>query len=232
LKVAKTRGRPPFDFRVIGADLAKIANPDDAPGKWSIGYLELTRSRLSYPGASIVVRPPYAFLFGVIVRAHSRQAIILTRVALDHLDKPAQSLEYLAAGGKWKPAPIRSDALDVIAEGWADFSVRYHPDVARWIEVQQQYGFGSHQIGIRSAPALEGPWSAFQPLFEEPEMISKRNRRKRMFCYAAKEHPSFEMTPGTLIVTYACSSLRLHTLARDMSIYRPVVAQIPLKMLP
>ncbi len=229
LQVKTTNPTKPFGFKLIGVDLARIANPDAPPDRWSITWLSLSKSRAAFPGISIVVRPPYVYLFGVIDRdKHKRHAVILTRISLDHLDRPAKSLEYLsdASTPAWKPAPIRDDAADLVAEGQPDFSVRYHPEIAKWVMLQQQPGFRSGEIGIRTADHLDGPWSPFRSLMNIPEMHTRQTNRKRIFCYAAKEHPSFESTPGTLIVTYACSSLHFKTLVSDMSIYRPIVTQL------
>ena len=226
LRVETTNPTKPFGFKLIGVDLAKIANPDAPPDRWSITYLSLSKSRAAFPGISIVVRPPYVYLYGVIDRDHhKRHAVILTRISLDHLDRPAESLEYLAARPAWKPAPIQSDAADVVAQGQSDFSVRYHPEIAKWVMLQQQPGFATAEIGIRTADNLDGPWSPFRSLMNIPEMHTRRSHRKRIFCYAAKEHSSFESTPGTLVVTYACNSFSSLALT-DMKIYHPIVIQL------
>ena len=227
LRVETTNPRKPFGFKLIGVDLAKVANPDAPPDQWSITYTSLSKSRAAFPGVSIVLLAPYAYFFGVMERdANKRQAVILTRISLDHLARPAESLEYLAAGGKWKPAPIQADADDLVAQGQADFSVRYHRKMAKWVMLLQQPGFRSGQVGVSTAANLDGPWSPFRSLMNEPEMHARRSHRKRIFCYAAKEHPSFESTPGTLLVTYTCNSLHFKTLVSDMSIYRPIVTQL------
>ncbi len=229
LRVTNTGARGPFAFKFLGVDLAKIAHADEEPRNWSISYLHLTSGEVSYPGVSIVVRPPYVWMFGVMDHSRqNRQAAILTRISLDRLDRPAESLEYLAAGGKWRAAPIGADAEEIIAQGQADFSVRYHPEIGKWVLVQQQPGFLSGQIGIRTSARLEGPWSPFHSLMHEPEMRHHRTRRKRVFCYAAKEHTSFESAPGTLVVTYACNGWNIRQVIADMSIGRPIVTQLPM----
>jgi hypothetical protein len=256
LRVETTNPTKPFGFKLIGVDLAKIANPDAPPDRWSITYLSLSKSRAAFPGISIVVRSPYVYLFGVIDRdIHKRHAVILTRISLDHLDRPGDSLEYLSDASRgrqppkeqptseaehrqnqkslgagvtpaWKPAPIQSDAADVVAQGQSDFSVRYHRKMAKWVMLQQQSGFATGQIGIRTSDQIDGPWSPFRSLMNIPEMHARRSHRKRIYCYAAKEHPSYESTPGTLVVTYTCNSLHFKTLVSDMSIYRPIVTQL------
>lgn len=227
LRVVNTRAREPFAFEIVGVDLAKIANPDAEPGDWTISYVALSRSRVALPGVSIIIRPPYAWLFGTMDHPHDkRQAVILTRINLDRLDHPAESLEYLVAGEKWRAAPIRDDALELVARGQTDFSVRYHRKMAKWVMVQQQSGFGTGEIGMRTSERIDGPWSPYRSLVSIGEMHTRRTRHKRIFCYAAKEHTSFESVPGTLVVTYTCNSLKFRNLVADMSIYRPIVTQL------
>ncbi len=228
VRVARTGAPGPFAFKLLGVDLAKIAHADEEPRNWSISYLHLTSSEVAFPGVSIVVRPPYVWMFGTMYDArHKRQAAILTRISLDRLDRPAESLEYLAAGGKWRAAPIGADAEELVVGGQNDFSVRYHPEIGKWVLVQQQYVSRGGQITIRASTGVEGPWSPSRTLMHEPEMRRHRNHRKRILCYAAREHPSFESAPGTLVVTYACISADPKSIA-DMSIYRPVVTQLPM----
>ncbi len=232
LRMSKTDSKGPFAFKLLGVDLAKIEHADEEPRNWSIRYLHLTSSEVAFPGVSIVVRPPYVWMFGVMDHPRqNRQAVILTRISLDRLDRPAESLEYLAAGAKWRAAPIGADAEEIIAQGQAAFSVRYHPEIGKWVLVQQQPGFLSGQIGIRTSAGLEGPWSPFHSLMNEPEMRhhrTHRTRRKPIFCYGVTEHTSFESAPGTLVVTYACNGWDIRQVIADMSIYRPIVTQLPI----
>jgi hypothetical protein len=224
LRVTKTGARGQFPFKQLGVDLAEISNADAEPGNWHITYFDLSESEVAFPGVSIVVRPPYVWMFGPMLDApHKRQAVILTRLSLDRLDRPAGSLEYLAAGGKWRAAPIRADAAQIVVQGQADFSVRYHPEIGKWVLVQQAPGVLSHQIGIHTSTGLEGPWSPFRSLMSEPE---KRTHHKDIFCYSAKEHPSFELAPGTLVVTYSCALGTFWKTIADMTIYRPIVTQL------
>jgi hypothetical protein len=232
LRVRSTHARGPFAFKLLGLDLAKVTNPDADPRDWTITYLALSRSRSVFPGGSIVVRAPYVYLLGVIDHArHGRHSLILTRIALDHLDHPAKSLEYLDARHQWRPAPFRKThaLLDAqqLTDAQVEFSVRYHPEISRWVLLQQQPGFLTDHIGISTAPHLDGPWSAYRSLTIEPEM-HRHTRRKHIFCYGAKEHPEFESTPATILATYACNSFHLRNLIRDMSIYHPVVIQLPM----
>jgi hypothetical protein len=224
LRVTKTGERGQFPFKQLGVDLAEISNADAEPRNWRITYFDLSESEVAFPGVSIVVRPPYVWMFGpMLEERHKRQAVILTRLSLDRLDRPAESLEYLATGGKWRAAPIRADVAKIVAQGQADFSVRYHPEIGKWVLVQQAPGVLSRQIGIHTSAGLEGPWSSFRSLMDEPEM---RSHRRGILCYAAKEHPSFESAPGALVVTYVCAMRDFGKMIADISGYRPIVTQL------
>jgi len=229
MRVVKTPEGGPFGFKIVGTNLARVTNPSASPERWSISYSILTDSESVLPGASIVLRPPYAYLFAVLDDStHHRHGIMLTRIALSRLDRPSDSIQYLARHGKWKHARDPRDVRVLVEDGAPEFSVRYHPEVGKWVLVQQNPRFGSGEIDVRFADRMEGSWSAYRPLAAEPEMNVNAHDRK-IFCYAAREHSEFDPEPRVLLLTYACNSLDLDKLAGDLSIYRPAVlrAQLP-----
>jgi len=64
------------------------------------------------------------------------------------------------------------------------------------------YGFGATEIGLRTALAPTGPWSAPAFVYRPPE-----SDRPRPFVYAAKAHPELVgPEPTDLVVTYATNS--------------------------
>jgi hypothetical protein len=229
-RVVKTSGGGPFGFKTVGTDLAKITNPLVNPDRWPISYSRLTDSLFVFPGASIVLQPPYAYLFGVLDDVtHRRHSVVLTRVALRTLERPLIAIEYLARDGSWKHGLDPRDARILVEDGAPEFSFRFHSEVGKWVLVQQNPRFGSGGIEVRFADKIEGPWSAYRPLAAEPEMTRADAHAKEIFCYAAREHAQFSPGPRSLLLTYACNSLSFRTLAGDMSIYRPVVlgAELP-----
>ncbi len=228
-RVVKPPGEGPFGFKIVGTDLAKVANSSENPQRWSISYLRLTESLFFFPGASIVLQPPYAYLFAVLDDAsHRRHSIVLTRVALSRLDRPADSIEYLARDGSWKHGLDAHDQRIMVEDGAPEFSVRYHPEIGKWVLVQQNPRFGSAEIDVRFADRMEGPWSAYRPLASEPEMSRQDAHAKEIFCYAAREHAELHAGPRALLLTYACNSRNFGITAGDMSIYRPVVVRTEL----
>src|SRR5580658_682041 len=227
LEVA-TSGTGPFAFKPIGARLAKVSNPEAQPGSWNIQYRDLECPGGIVPCVSAVVSAPFVYLFAVISRnAPGTHQAILARIRLDHLDSPASGVEYLSAAGSWKSGLDERDAQVVIAGAAPEFSVRYHPEIAQWLMVQTGPGFPAGRIGIRSAERLEGPWSAFHPLYEIPEMLAaSAARAEDVFCYAAKEHIEMASSPDSLCVTYLCNSLSFARQTHDLNLYRPRVIDL------
>lgn len=223
-EVATRAGGGPFGFEFRGVLLARINNPTDDPGRWTIEYSRLASSTVVFPGVAAIVAPPWVYLFAVLAdNAHPNHPMILTRIGLGDLAHPASSIEYLAKDGAWKRGLDWSDARIVIDAGHTEMSVRYHRAIRKWIAVQQKPGLNTG-AGVRTADHLEGPWSAFENSFSMPE--TPRESDPRTFCYAAKEHLEFARESGDMVITYACNSFDFGKLTADMSLYRPQVMRV------
>jgi hypothetical protein len=220
----RPQGGGPFDFEMRGVKLARIVNPGDDPRYWSIAYVELASDEVVFPGVAAVLSPPWVYLFAVLANgAHPNHPLILTRLALDQLDRPAWAIEHLATDGTWKRGLNWRDARVVIDYGHTEMSIRYHRDIRKWIVVQQKPGVGAG-AGIRTADHLEGPWSRFQNWFSMPETPPTADGT---FCYAAKEHVEFSQDSGDFLITYVCNSRDFAKLVTDPSLYRPQVIRVP-----
>lgn len=116
-----------------------------------------------------------------------------------------------AALGARTPAAVLDDA-------GAECSIHRDAARGRWVHVASR-GFGATTIALRTAPALEGPWSAPETVFTPPE-----SGGSRPFVYAAKAHPEVTAPGGELVVTYATNSFTfgdLFTPAGSASLYWP-----------
>lgn len=225
-QVVTKPGRGPFNFKLLGVTLARIANPSDDPRLWQIKYLDLASDGVVFPGVAAIVSPPWVYLFAVLADdTHGEHPMILTRLALERLDNHPSAIEYLATNGSWKPGLNWRDARVVIDRGHTEMSIRYHPDMRKWIAVQQKPGV-NEGIGLRTADHLEGPWSSFQSWFAMPERPPHTDTGT--FCYAAKEHIEFASV-SDLSVTYVCNSFDFAKQVADMSLYRPQVARTPIQ---
>jgi len=223
-----TTGTGLFDFREIGAKLAAIANPEDEPDRWKIKYRDLSSAPEFVPGVSAFVVDNFLYFYAVKDPGkEGKHEVILARIPVDHLHAPESSVEYFAKEGYWRKGLRQTDAEVVIEDAAPEFSVRYHPDIARWVMVETNPSFPPKQIGTRTAPQPEGPWSAFKPLYEIPEMQAPN--ADDVFCHEAREHPELSTSPNRLTVTYVCSSLSFGRQVDDLNLYRPRAISLPLR---
>jgi Domain of unknown function (DUF4185) len=213
-------------FETCGADLAKISGLDGDPQRWSVKYFPLVpESAHAYPSATTVVEGEYAYIFALLET--DARPMLLTRIPLDGLDAPAEHLQYLSKSGAWKPGLTPADAKHVMKHGNSEMTVRYHATLKKWVAILNDPKLFSDKVVFRTAPQLAGPWSEGKTIYRIPEM-QKGNAGydKDTFCYAAKEHPEFRQ-PGSLLITYACNTMNVQKLTRDLDIYFPKVVRVP-----
>jgi hypothetical protein len=222
----QSTGAGAFGFQEIGVDLAAVSRPQDSPTNWQISYTTLSTSRSIFPGISTVVDRDYVYLFAdEDDNAHkSNRPIYLARIPLAMLEAaPASHLEYLADGNIWKPGPIGHDAKKIMDRGVTEMTVRWHPNLNRWVDVQISNEFPAHHIWRRQAPNLAGPWSAPVSIYTIPEYSpSNPGYGPDRFFYAGKEHIEF-LNPisGKGIVTYVGNSMSASDVEHDLNLYVP-----------
>ena len=222
-----------FGFDYFGVRVARISKISRPPEDWSVDILQLTDDDFVFPGVSVNVQGDHAVLYSVIdgpgLKGHH---MILTRVALNSFEgddaDPSVTLEYLGTDGKWHPGLERKKARVVMENGHTELSVRYHPPTRQWIALKNGGGFPAQGVLLRTAPALEGPWTEGKILhrFEETSGAGGETDRDT-FCYAVKEHPQFRKG-REILITYACNSFKFGKLAENLGIYRPVPVRITL----
>lgn len=178
------------------------------------------------------------------------------------LSERTDLLETWTGKNGWQPGLLPESAARLMDDDATEMSVRFDPVSARWLAV---YNFPelrgafpetrpSDAVWLRTAPALEGPWSARRLLFRIPELAGDLEsegeadgeaageadelpaRDRHLGCYAAKEQPQFSR-PGSLTFTYVCNLFAgegedpyavLRRLQRDMDLYRPIAASVTL----
>ncbi|MGC2300746.1 MAG: DUF4185 domain-containing protein [Acidobacteriaceae bacterium] len=211
-------------FETCGTDLARVGNPGADPQQWKIDYFPLVPDGAhAYPSATAVVDGGDAYLFAL--RESGSRPLEATRIPLDGLKDPKANLQYLASDGQWKPGFDPSAAAEVMHKGSPELSIRYHPELKRWIAVMFEPEAFSSRIVLRTAPSLTGPWTEGQVIYTVREMQpATPGYDKNTFCYAAKEHPEFEH--GDLVFTYVCNTFDVPKLATNLSIYFPQVVRM------
>ncbi|WP_433968010.1 FG-GAP repeat domain-containing protein [Tunturiibacter gelidiferens] len=120
-------------FETCGTDLAHVTGIDGAPKSWKVEYQPLVpESAQANPSATAVVEGKYAYF---VALAEKSRADILTRIPLDGLHAAEKNLQYLSADGTWKAGIDAANAKTLIAEGAAELSIRYHPELKKWVSI-------------------------------------------------------------------------------------------------
>jgi hypothetical protein len=240
-------GTGAFGFGNSAVILATIPNFHEPPTRWKIHYQKILSGDSAVPGVSVVAGQanfnPYpkdpngaAWVYFFTLRKQaSRSVIALTRLPIASLSRAAQAdgmWQYFSASDRWlpwtSPGTLPADAKTMLSDGYTEFTVRYHPEHARWVAVGPSTKLTEARAVYSLAPAIDGPWSAPQTLLQYPEMKKgNSDNTPNVFCYAAKEHPEFG-TAESLLVTYACNSLVEEEIFKNMDLYHPVVVARPM----
>jgi hypothetical protein len=226
-RVRKASGRAnPLGFEICGTDLAHVTGLDRDPQQWTISYLPLVpASKLANPTASAVVHGNYVYLYTQDDTSH---ATLLTRIALAGLGDPQAHLESFGADGAWHRGLDAGRTRHVMQRGASEMSVRYHPELKKWLAVLVDPVFGSDKVLLRSADSLEGPWGEDEVVYHIPELQKDwPGYDADTFCYAGKEHPEFER-PGQLLFSYVCNTMQPKKLVTETNIYLPRVVRQPM----
>ena len=213
-------------FETCGTDLAKVSGLGAEAQKWKIEYFPLVPDGVkAYPSASAVVDGQYAYIFA-LYEVGNRPAL-LTRIPLTGLIDPRRNLEYLAADNTWQKGFDPGKAKHVMETGNTELSVRWHPELGKWIAVMLDPAGFSDKVLLREAPSITGPWTTGELIYRVPEMQPIfAQYDKDTFCYAGKEHPEFE-DPGSLVFTYVCNSMDPKKLPGESWLYFPKSVQMP-----
>jgi hypothetical protein len=226
LCVRATNSASAMGFETCGSDLARISNPGPDPQKWKIRYFPLVPDGAhAYPSATTVVVDDFVDLFAIDEKGS--KPLLVTRIPLAGLGDPRGHLEYLSKDDAWKPGFDPSDAKPAMAQGSSELSIRYHPEMKKWLAVMFAPEPFSRDILLRSAPTPVGPWTNDKVIYSVPEKTPGNTKYdKDTFCYAGKEHPEFEH--GDLVFTYVCNTFAVPKLATELSIYFPQTIRMPM----
>lgn len=201
--MAATPGRD-LGFATAGYAVAVIENPDAPPDQWHPRIFEAPAAGFDAVPATAVVQDG-AYVVAVAIRQQGTHAGALVRFpALDLAAGRLDGAEWWAgeARGWLAESALGPDGPSyVLDDAGAECSVHYDKRSGQFIHVAS-YGFGATTIGVRTAPALTGPWTAPRMVFRPAESDDAR-----IFVYAAKGHPHLVgPEPGTLLLTYATNS--------------------------
>jgi hypothetical protein len=204
-----------------------MSNLSASPQQWKVEIFPLVPDGThAYPSATAVVEGDYAYIFTLYEK--DPRPMLLVRIPLEGLKAPKENLQYLADDGAWKPGFDPAHAQHVMEGGGSEMSVRYHPELKKWVAVMNGHEFLSAKVILRTAPQLTGPWTDGKVIYQIPDMQPSAPAYDRdTFCYAAKEHPEFE-TPGKLLFTYVCNTLSVPKIVTNQTIYFPKTVIVPM----
>jgi hypothetical protein len=216
-------------FETCGSDLARVSSMGPDPQQWKIDYFPLVPDGVhAYPSATAVADGDNVDIFAL--DEQRSKPLIAARIPLSGLGDPQPNLEYYARNGEWMKGFDPANAQAVMTPGISELSIRYHPELGRWLAVMFDPSAFSRDILLRSAPSPLGPWSAGQVVYSVPEMgPNTPGYDKDTFCYAGKEHPEFEH--GDLVFTYVCNTFAVAKLATNLNIYFPKTVRMPMSQL-
>ena len=211
-------GSTMWSFQGFATDVAILDNVDAEPNPllWPLTIKQDVLDSTNYlVGVSAYVDSAsgYAMLWAtktVNVSGWNYVYMVAFRLPLTGLESPGPNLQYYTSTGSWRAAAGSdlSDAQLVMANGSPDFSIRYHPDLGKYIDIQCDDGFPAAKIWERtSASALSG-WpgpggaTTLVTLANDPGFMPWP-----AFAYAAKEHIEFySPVTGQALLTYCVNS--------------------------
>ncbi|MFK7898169.1 MAG: hypothetical protein AB8G23_20220 [Myxococcota bacterium] len=242
LRVMPSEPGGPFNlpFRLVGTDLARIANPAQSPDHWQIEIKPLSEDLRAIPGSAWAFDGPFLYAFGYQNDPEGRTPRILSRLPVEALRTwPTDlrpMLETLQKDGSWKAEEGFRDPRIVMADDATEMSVHFSAAEGRWLAVYSDPTPAAPDaqkgvIWIRRAERLNGPWSAPNALTIVPERRegSPLAQDPNLFCYAGKAHPQFAAA-SQIVVTYVCNLFALtekeipgtlKRLLESPGIYRP-----------
>ena len=213
-------------FEICGTDLAHVTGLNGDPQNWKVSYSPLVEESVhANPSASALIEGDYLYIFTLYELGSRPQ--ILTRIPLKGLGNPKDNLQYFGSDDRWHNGIDPARAKVVMAKGASEMSVRYHPELKKWLAVMIDPQIFSDQVLLRTAPSLIGPWTEGSVIYRIPILQKAHpDYDADTFCYAGKEHPEFEK-PGELLFTYVCNSMKPKKLESEVNVYVPQVIRMP-----
>lgn len=226
---------PPFNFNVAGHKIVRIKDfQTDDPRHWPVDYLDWTGK--TAPGiqalaTTSIVYQDYVYFYPLYRFQQKNINIggnILARIAVDHLENPANHFEYWTSTGWQKELP--PEQVKIIFEaGLSELSVRYHENKKEWVAVYLTPENKGNQLFYSTAQSPEGPWSRPAALIATIAEVDPQSPLydPNTFCYAGKEQRQFSDSKS-IVVTYVCNSLEDADkpdsfIRKNLFLYRPTV---------
>ena len=214
-----------FGFRHIGQSLGVVTNPLAPPLEWKIEQhklpcFEFSSDRHQTFGAATLVDGGYLYIYGTdedIRPGKLERYLTVARVPTNHVADFSAWRYYVS--GQW--SPDYHQATRIANRLATECSVSFLPKLGQYVLVYTDEGL-SPKIQVRTSPTPWGEWSAPSTVYQCPEML----KDKRVFCYAAKAHPS-QGTDDALMISYVANSYDVGQVIDDASLYWPRFVRVP-----
>ncbi len=232
-------------FEGFAVDMAVMENVDAEanPLNWPLTLkMDVLDSTNYMPGVSTYVDSTagYAYLWGnkdTVVSGWHYRSFLLFRIPLSGLDNPGSNLQYYTTNNLWNNAPGSnlSDAQLIMTNGSPDFSIRYHQDLGKYVDIQCDDGFPASKIWGRTSTSQTGGWPnksgavTLVTLTSEPGYMPWP-----VFYYAAKEHLEFySPVTGQALLTYCDNSVETgststNNVLNNNNLYVPITRWVQL----
>lgn len=218
-QVEKTGAGGAFGFHFIGQSLGIVSNPQDDPTLWKVEQRKIpfsdfsSRQALAF-GAAVLLQGDYLYIYATdqdIQSSDRSRHMVVARAPVGTVEDFSSWRFYVE--GQWEKNPAKASPL--IDRAATECSVSYLPALKRYILVYTENGLSPH-ILARTAVAPWGPWSEAATVYTCPEM----SWDKRIFCYAAKAHPSLG-SDNELVLSYVANSFNVWQVLADARLYWP-----------
>jgi len=226
LKIGPKVGAAPddiFNFTGLGMSVAKVAHPAEIPpDEWVAELIPWSSALDPDSWGCCMFNAGFLYLF----QRGKSETVLLKRLHRDYLENPDGHVEFLLADRTWRTNVQQNDVM-VLFRGDVGNTVNYHKDIKKWVMVCGP-AFINSKIRVRTAPALEGPWSDEKVIYECPESTpGSPVYDKDNFCYSGREHAQFyDSKTRTMLITYDCNSASFGKLVSNLKTYSPKVLRI------
>ena len=169
-------------------------------------------------GAATIFEPPYLYAFSV--KEPGNHAVYLARWQVDSLlAGTTHAIEWWTGDSSaWVlESKMTRGPTVLFTDGETEFSVIYDAGTEQYLSIQT-VGFGAADVMMRTSPALSGPWSALQLIYEPPE-----KSKPEVIIYAAKAHP--ELSGADLIISYNTNAPE-ELIINDTTLYYPRLIRV------
>jgi hypothetical protein len=209
-------------FASAGYAVAVIDDPDASAEMWNPRIVDIAPSTFDAIPATAVAQDG-EYIVAVAIRQEGTHAGALVRYPTGLLAQGiVDGAEWWARDEQgWVPESSLGAAgpAFILDDAGSECSLHWDERRGSFIHIAS-YGFGASTIGLRTAPALTGPWSSPVVVYRPPESDGPQP-----FVYAAKAHPELVGPDAAdLVITYATNSFEfsdLFTPQGTRSLYWP-----------